>query len=437
MGKLPNSYPAIGNLIGKTITVEFIQKPHHWDPRRLYSQTGADWQYRVDFDRLRKERLQKTREQMEIHDLGALVLFAGANIRYVTGSYQGNWKYNINIRYVVLPRGGEPVFFETAGSDLHCAILDLPWIPQENIRPAITWQWAEGAVPHMAKRMVEGVVEVLKANKVQKEKIGIDNLDMPSLQALKDAGLNIVNGWPAMSSARVVKTRDEIELLKQAASIGDAAMWKIKYEWLKPGVTEREIEGKVHEFMLERGCEIIYDIIVASGGNTSPYRRWATNKMVRQGDLVIVDINAVGPSGYYIDFVRLFKCAQKMNQQEIDLYREVYDSMYAGIEKLRPGNTTADVANCFPCYDDDKFGTCTLQQFAHSIGITLYVGMWISRGYSLEYPAEIKENMYFAVETFAGHPGLRQTCRLEENVLVSGDGPVVFTLMEHMEEAMR
>ena len=423
--------------MGYDLNTEFIQKPHHWELRGMYSQTGADWQYRVDFERLRKERLQKTREQMEIHDLGALVLFAGANIRYVTGSYQGNWKYNINIRYVVLPRGGEPVFFETAGSDLHCAIIDLPWIPEQNIRPAITWQWAEGAVPHMAKRMVEGVVAVLKENKVDKEKIGIDNLDMPSLKALQDAGLNIVNGWPAMSAARVVKTRDEIELLKQSASIGDAAMWHIKYEWLKPGVTEREIEGKVHDFMLDRGCEIIYDIIVASGGNTSPYRRWATNKMVRQGDLVIVDINAVGPSGYYIDFVRLFKCAQKMNQQEIDLYREVYDSMYAGIEKLRPGNTTADVANCFPCYDDDKFGTCTLQQFAHSIGITLYEGMWISRGYSLEYPAEIKENMYFAVETFAGHPGLRQTCRLEENVLVSGDRPVVFTLMEHMEEAMR
>lgn len=423
--------------MGYELSTNFIKKPHEWDPRRLYSQTGADWQYRVDFDRMRAERLQRTREQMETYDLGALVLFAGANIRYVTGSYQGNWKYNINIRYVVLPRYGEPVFFETAGSDLHCAVIDLPWIPENNIRPAMTWQWAEGAVPHMAKKMVDGVIAVLKENKVDKEKIGIDNLDMPSLQAFKDAGLNIVNGWAAMSSARVVKTRDEIELLKQASSIGDAAMWHIKYEWLKPGVTEREIEGKVHDFMLDRGCEIIYDIIVASGGNTSPYRRWATNKMIRQGDLVIVDINAVGPSGYYIDFVRCFKCAGKMNQQEIDLYREVYDSMYAAIDKLHPGNTTADVAACFPKYDDDKYGTCTLQQFAHSIGITLYEGMWISRAYSLDYPAEIKENMYFAVETFAGHPGLRQTCRLEENVLVSGDGPVIFTLMEHMEEAMR
>jgi len=79
-------------------------------------------------------------------------------------------------------------------------------------------------------------------------------------------------------------------------------------------LTEREIEGKVHEFMLERGCEIIYDIIVASGGNTSPYRRWATDKLIRQNDMVIVDINAVGPSGYFIDFVRCFKCGDFAGQ---------------------------------------------------------------------------------------------------------------------------
>jgi Xaa-Pro aminopeptidase len=422
--------------MGYKLDTEFIGKPHEWDPRRLYSQTGADWQYRVDFERLRKDRLQRAREQMEAHDLGALVLFAGANIRYVTASYQGNWKYNINIRYAVLPNGGEPVLFETAGSDLQCARMDMPWM-EGRIKPAMTWQWAEGAVPHMAGKMADSVVEVLKEHGVRKERIGVDNFDWPSLEAFQERKINIVNGWPAMSAARVIKTRDEIELLKQASSIGDAAMWKIKHEWLKPGVREREIEAKVHDFMLSQGCEIIYDIIVASGGNTSPYRRWATDKMIRQGDLVIVDINAVGPSGYFVDFVRCMKCASKMTQQEIDLYREVYDSMYAGIENLRPGKTTADVAAAFPEYDDDKYGTVTLQQFAHSIGITLYEGMWISRAYSLDYPAEIKENMYFAAETFAGHPGLPQTTRLEENVLVTADGPVVFTMMEHMEEAMR
>jgi Xaa-Pro aminopeptidase len=420
--------------MGYELDTTFIEKSHHTDPRRLYSQTGADWQYRVDFERLRKERLAKTREQMEAFDLGALVCFAGANVRYITGSYQGNWKYNINIRYCVLPRGGEPVLFETAGSDLQCAILDLPWM-EGRIRPAMTWQWAEGAVSHMANKMVKSVMDVLVENKVEKEKIGIDNFDMPSLEAFQAAGLNIVNGWPALSKARTVKTNDEIELLKQAASIGDAAMWKIKYEWLKPGVSEREIEANVHKFMLDKGCEVIYDIIVATGGNTSPYRRWATDKLIRQGDLLICDINAVGPGGYYIDFVRTLKCAADMTHKEIGLYRETFNSLYAGMEHLRPGKTTADVVSQFPEYDDDKYGTVTLQQFAHSIGLTLYEGMWMSRAYSLDHPAEIKENMYFAIETFAGHPGLRQTCRLEENVLVTRDGPQIFTLMEHMEEA--
>ena len=275
------------------------------------------------------------------------------------------------------------MLFETAGSDLHCAEMDLPWM-EGRIQPAITWQWAEGAVAHMAGRMVQSIVDVLGAHGLKKEKVGIDNLDMAALKAFQAANVNIVDAWPLISSARVVKTRDEIELLKMSSSIGDAAMWRIKYEWLKPGVREREIEAKVHEFMLERGCEIIYDIIVASGGNTSPYRRWATDKIIRQGDLVIVDINAVGPSGYFIDFVRCFKCAGVLNQKEIGLYREVYDSMYAGLEKLKPGNTTADVAAAFPKYDDDKYGTVTLQQFAHSIGLTLYEGMWISRAYSLE-----------------------------------------------------
>ena len=85
---------------------------------------------------MRRDRLERLREQMNKRDLGALVLFAGANIRYATGSYQGNWKYNINIRYCVLPNGGEPVLFETAGSDLHCADIDMPWLEEKFVRPS-------------------------------------------------------------------------------------------------------------------------------------------------------------------------------------------------------------------------------------------------------------------------------------------------------------
>ena len=322
---------------------------------------------------------------MEKHDLGALVCFVGENVRYITSVFQGNWKNNIYIRYCVLPRDGEPVLFETAGSDLECAKIDAPWL-KGNIRPAITWKWAETAESFMADKMAHSVLDVLKENGVENEKIGLDVYDPSAYEAFKKLDLNIVSAWPAMSGARIVKTPDEIECLKISSAIGDTSFWKIEHEWLKPGVKESEITAKVNEYLYTQGFDFVYDIIVASGGNTSPYRRWHTDKVIREGDLVIVDQNAVGPGGYFVDFVRCFKVGGRWTQKEKDLYKECYESMYAAIEMMKAGNTTADVAEKLPTYADDEFGTVTLQQFAHSIGLSLYEGMWISRAYTLDYP---------------------------------------------------
>jgi Xaa-Pro aminopeptidase len=88
---------------------------------------------------------------------------------------------------------------------------------------------------------------------------------------------------------------DELECLKISSAIGDTSFWKIEHEWLKPGIKESAITAKVNEYLYEHGFDFVYDIIVASGGNTSPYRRWHTDKVIREGDLVIVDQNASGP----------------------------------------------------------------------------------------------------------------------------------------------
>jgi Xaa-Pro aminopeptidase len=420
---------------GKNLDLSFIGRPHEFEPRRTFSTTATDWQARIDFDRLRRDRLERTRMMMERCDLGALVCFVGENVRYITSVFQGNWKNNIFIRYCVLPRDGDPVLFETAGSDLECAKLDAPWL-EGNIRPAITWKWAETAEEMMAGRMAQSVLEVLKENGVERERIGVDIYDPSAAAAFGQLGLNTVSAWPAMSGARVVKTPDELECLKISSAIGDTAFWKIEHEWLKPGVREAEITAKVNEYLYAQGFDFVYDIIVASGGNTSPYRRWHTDKVIRQGDLVIIDQNAVGPAGYFVDFVRCFKVDGRWSAKEKDLYKECYDTMYAAIEQMKAGNTTADVASKLPTYADDEYRTVTLQQFAHSIGLSLYEGMWISRAYSLEYPVELQEGMYFACETFAGHPGLEQTVRLEENLLVTKDGPVIFTKHPFDEEAL-
>jgi Xaa-Pro aminopeptidase len=222
---------------GKDLELSFLGLPLEFDPRRVYSTSATDWQGRVDFDRLRRDRLTRARMMMERHDLGALVCFVGENVRYITSVFQGNWKNNIYIRYCVLPRDGDPVLFETAGSDLECAKIDAPWL-NGNIRPAITWKWAETAESFMAAKMAQSVVDVLKEHGVEGERIGLDAYDPSAYEAFQAHELNIVSAWPAMSNARVLKTPDEIECLKISSAIGDTSFWKIEHEWLKPGVKE-------------------------------------------------------------------------------------------------------------------------------------------------------------------------------------------------------
>jgi len=408
-------------------TNELPYRPFSYDARRVFGQRRVDWQEIINFERLRKERLERARSTMKKHNLDALICFNDENIRYITSVWQGHWKANIFVRYCVLPGDGDPVLFETAGADRECALMDAPWL-KGNIKPAITWVWSGPATPIQARKMAEGVKKVLEENGVAKGRIGLDVMDWVAYKALSDAGLDLHNAWPAMSEARLVKTKDELELCKQAAAITDCAFDKIRNEWLKPGIRECELAGKYVDFLLNNGFEFVPALIVASGGNTNPYRRWATDKIIRKGDLVIVDIAGAGPCGYFVDCTRTFICGNaKPTEEDKEAYRECYESLQAAINAFKHGATTKDIAENFPVYDDDKYGTCSLFQFAHSIGLSLYEGLWVSRGYSLEYPQEIKQNMYFAVETYSGNPKRRQAVRLEQDLVVTDTGYEIYT----------
>jgi Xaa-Pro aminopeptidase len=408
----------------------YIEFPHHYSPRRVFSTSGADWEQRINFDRLRQERLARAREAMKKYDLGAMVLFVGPNIRYITGVYQGNWKDNIFIRYAVLCRDSEPVLFETVGTDMEAAKIDSPWMAGR-IGPAITWKWSEGAIERQAKNMVSGVVDILKERKVSGERIGIDNGDQWVSKSFEDAGIKLVNAWPAMSEARVVKTVDELECCKISAAIADACLDMVANEWLKrSGITERQLAGEIVRFFYNHGFEEGKASCVASGGNTNPYRRNWTDKIIRKGDLVITDLGGRGPCcGYVVDVTRTHICgdgAPTVEQKK--LYQEVVKTVTGAISEAWPGKTTADSARHFPESDDDKYKSCSLIQFGHSIGLTSYEGMWVSRGFSFDYPAVFEPNMYMAFETYSGKPGLEQAVRLENNIVITENGPVTFTL---------
>ena len=64
-----------------------------------YGTNGVDWENRVDFDRLRMERLARLKAEIELSSLGSLLTFDFNNIRYMTSTHIGTWAMDKMIRF--------------------------------------------------------------------------------------------------------------------------------------------------------------------------------------------------------------------------------------------------------------------------------------------------------------------------------------------------
>jgi Creatinase/Prolidase N-terminal domain len=73
---------------------------------------AVDWEQRIDFERLRRDRFERAKASLQKSDLGALLLFDPNNIRYVTSTHIGEWARDRNARFAFLPRDGAPILWD-------------------------------------------------------------------------------------------------------------------------------------------------------------------------------------------------------------------------------------------------------------------------------------------------------------------------------------
>jgi len=166
---------------------------------------ATDVEMRIDFDSMRKYRLQRAREQMEKYDLGALVCFDNDNIRYITNTNLHEWTRGKYFRWCVLPRDGEPVLFEVGTAAVVKREL-CPWLKPENIRPSMPWHRGANVKPlniKLSRNAVAQIKKILEENKVSDMPVGIDETELYFLDAIENAGLKVVNGYDAMFDDQV------------------------------------------------------------------------------------------------------------------------------------------------------------------------------------------------------------------------------------------
>ena len=384
-----------------------------------YGTMGVDFEERVNFERLRNERLAKAKAALAASDLGALVCYDFDNIRYITGTHVGEWCRNKMNRYCILPRGGEPLLFDPAAP---AKKISCPWIA-DRVFPAVGSM--RGAIPPetgSVEKVADDVLMWLKEYGVDKKPVGMDIADIPLLRTLEKRGLEIVDGQEVMLEARITKTKDEIELLKVSAAMVDAAYEEV-VRHIRPGKRENDLVAVANQVLYSLGSELVECVNSVAGERGNPHPHTFSDRIIRPGDMIFLDIMH-SYMGYRTCYYRTFICG-KPSREQLEAYATAWKWLKDSIDAVKPGATTADVARAWPA--PGEFGLKTeneafLLQFGHGVGLSIWEKPVISRLISLEYPYPIREGMVFALETYCPSADGRGAARIEEEVVVTKDG---------------
>ena len=391
-----------------------------------FGMVGVDWQQRINWDRLRTYRLERARERMKAHGLGAMLLMYDENLRYVTSTLTPGWnRLKPGLRYGLLCGDAAPILFEQG--DIGFQIQrHSPWIPEENVRWSYSWikGAAGGAATDQVRKFTKAIVEEMKRNGVAGEKLGVDFIDINMLEAFKEAKIEWVDGMTPMMEARAIKNVDEQECMRIVGAIGDAAHWETM-KFLKPGLTENQVTAHIMKYLYDiPGMEDVEDVIVSSGPNTWPNWRNFSDRIIKPGEIVFMDLAALTWVGYKSCYYRTYCVGKNPTQEMKDYYATALEWLYDSIDAVKVGATTKDIAEKWPSakeawgYEEEDQAAANL--WGHGLGLAQYDQPVISRIWSLDHPVEIKPGMVFALETQHGKK-FEWGVRIEEMLIVHDD----------------
>ena len=388
---------------------------------------NVDWEERVNMDRLRAYRSGSAAAALSASELGAVLLFDFNNIRYVTSTHIGEWARDKMTRYALLTRGGSPHIWDFGSAAKHHR-LNCPWLREENVHAGMVG--LRGAVAPDAglfRAAAREIRDILRAEGAADMPLGVDLVEPPMLAALADEGITVRDAQQVMLDAREVKSIDEITLLNTACAMVDGA-YQLIAEQLKPGIRESQLVANVTQYLFEQGSEHVDNINAVSGERCSPHPHVFSDRLIRPGDQAFFDIIQTFV-GYKTCYYRTFVVGTA-NDAQRDAYKRAREWIDASIELMRPGVMTDQVAKVWPKADEFGFANemeCFGLQFGHSVGLFLHERPIISRLNSLEHPVELKEGMVIALETYCPAKDGISAARIEEEVVITADGPLVIT----------
>lgn len=218
---------------------------------------------------------------------------------------------------------------------------------------------------------------------------------------------------------REIKEEEEIENIKKACKITDECFeYIIKY--IKVGMTEKRIAFEIEKFMRMNGADgIAFDFCVASGENSSMPHAVPTNRVLKQNDVLLLDIGCK-VNGYCSDFTRTIVIGKATEEFKQD-YNFVLSEQEKIIKCLKADKSIKYVFE--KIYDDySKNDYKILHAFGHGLGLYIHENPFLGT----KNENEFKENMVLAIE-----PGVyfenKYGIRIEDTILITKNGCINLT----------
>jgi len=314
-----------------------------------------------------KQRLNKVKKSMQEKGIDLLISQDTSNMNYLTG-YDA-WSFYYAQCVIVHVDADEPICFVRA-QDAGGAYIKT-YLKNENI-----FVYDEKYIHTWPLHPYDALVDLIKKKKWDNLSIG---LEMDAHYFTAYCYEKIKNGLPnaklvdcerLVNWARVVKSDAEINYMKAAAKITQAAMKKA-FEVINPGVRQcdaiAEIQSALTKGTSEFGGEYsaIVPLLPTGEGTSASHLTWTDDKFV-EGEATIIEI-AGAYKRYHCPMARTVLLG-KPDQLKIDTMKKTNEALMSGVDAVKSGNTANDVAQAF-WKVLDKYGIEKTSRTGYSIGI--------------------------------------------------------------------
>ena len=315
---------------------------------------NVDWQQRIDWETLRKKRVERANQFMAKYGIGAAIVFHHDRKRYLSGVWNHIYERAVPATFVLLVKdSGFPYVHTEKHLDADRVKEDCPWLEgrllneEELLQPRMYRYCPEADAKEQFATSARQIKELLKKHGVADMPISVDYCSPYMFHALEAAGLTVVDGNAWIDECCMVKFDEEIICMKMAASINEAGYGAV-YRDARVGMRENEIQGIMAKAIYDAGGEYIEGWVVNAGDRTNPRSFNWSDRPIRPREFLTLEACHVNWCGYKVCYDRTFLVGAKPTELQKEVYQVGVEMNAKFQDLLKPGVTTHELAESRP-----------------------------------------------------------------------------------------